>query len=117
MSADAILIDLWRDSISVRLTPDGEHLAVPAGRLTPEQRTRVLENKPDLIQYLRDAHGTTERLLAAAMLVCDRHGDDEASRQAMRDECLALPAHLQADLLDHFESRHVKPEKTERKHK
>ncbi len=66
MTADAILIDLWRDSINVRLTP--------------EQRTRVLENKPDLIQYLRDAHGTTERLLAAALRVCDHHGDDEAAR-------------------------------------
>lgn len=115
MTADAILIDLWRDSINVRLTPDGENLTVPAGRLTPEQRTRVLENKPDLIQYLRDAHGTTERLLAAAMRVCDRHGDDEAARQAMRDECQALPVHLQADLLNHFEARRVNPEITERK--
>ena len=90
-------------------------MTVPARRLTPEQRTRVLENKPDLIQYLRDAHGTTERLLAGAMRVCDRHGDDEAARQAMRDECQALPVHLQADLLNHFEARRVNPEITERK--
>lgn len=54
-------------------------------------------------------------LVRAAMRVCDRHGDDEAARQAMRDECLALPAHLQADLLDHFEGRRPNPEITERK--
>ncbi|MBL8339522.1 MAG: hypothetical protein JNM97_22340 [Rhodoferax sp.] len=102
MTAEAILIDLWRDSISVRLTPDGEHLAVFGGRLTTEQRTRVLENKPDLIAYLHAAHGTTERLLVAAMKVCDQHGDNDAARQDMREQCLELPPHLQADLLEHF---------------
>lgn len=102
MSADAILIDLWRDGISVRLTPDGEHLAVSGGPLTAEQRAMALENKPDLIQYLRDAHATTERLLVAAMSACDSHGDGDAARQEMRDQVVATPTHLQADLLDHF---------------
>lgn len=105
MTADTILIALWRDSISVRLTPDCEHLAVPAGRLTPEQRAMVLNNKADLVRFLRDSHATTERLLAAAMLVCDHHGDDETARRAMRAECMALPAHLQADLLEHFREK------------
>ena len=102
MTADAILIDLWRDSISVRLTPDGEHLALSGGRLTPEQRVKVLQNKPYLIQYLLDAHTTTERLLEAAMSVCDQHADNDAAKQEMREQCLELPPHLQADLLDHF---------------
>jgi hypothetical protein len=105
MTADAILIDLWRDSISVRLSPDGAHLVVPAGRLTPQQRAIVLENKPDLIQYLHAAHGTTERLLMAAMQVCDQHGDNDGARQEMREQCLALPPHLHADLLEHFRGR------------
>ncbi len=61
------------------------------------------------------AHRITAELLAAAMRRCDRHGDDEAARQAMRDDCLALPTHLQADLLNHFEARRVNPEITERK--
>jgi len=102
MTADAILIELWRDSISVRLTPDGEHLAVSGGRLTVEQRAMVLENKPDLIQYLHDAHDTTERLLDAAMKVCDQYGDSEAARQEMREQCLELPPNMQADLLGYF---------------
>ena len=93
MTADAILIDLWRDRISMRLAPDGQNLLVPAGRLTPEQRAMVLEHKPELIQFLRDARATTDRLIHAAMHVCDRHGDNDAARQEMRDQCLALPPH------------------------
>lgn len=48
------------------------------------------------------AHRVTAELLKAALLACDHHRDSEAARQAMRDECLALPPHLQADLLEHF---------------
>lgn len=45
---------------------------------------------------------TTAALLAAAMRVCDQHGDSRAARDEMRTDCLALPPHLQVDLLDHF---------------
>lgn len=62
----------------------------------------VLENKPDLIQYLHDAHDTTERLLDAAMKVCDQYGDSEAARQAMREQCLELPPNMRVDLLGYF---------------
>lgn len=48
------------------------------------------------------AHRVTGDLLRAAMRVCDLHGDGDAARQEMRDQCLALPPHLQADLLGHF---------------
>ena len=44
-------------------------------------------------------------LIDAAMKVCDQHGDGEAARQHMRRDCLALPPHLQADLLDHFNDK------------
>ena len=47
-------------------------------------------------------HRITADLLKAAMKVCDRHGDNDAARQEMRDQCQALPPHLQADLLEHF---------------
>lgn len=47
-------------------------------------------------------HRVTADLLKAAMRVCDRHGDEETARQDMRDQCTALPPHLQADLLQHF---------------
>ena len=48
------------------------------------------------------ARATTGQLIRAAMKVCIRHGDNDAARQEMREQCLALPPHLQADLLEHF---------------
>jgi len=100
--APSIISDLWAHGITLRLTADGEHLAAPADKLTPEQRATILAHKPELIDYLRAAHDTTNALLVVAMRVCDRHGDGYAARQEMRDQCLELPPHLQADLLAHF---------------
>ena len=102
MIAPSIISDLWAHGITLQLTADGEHLAAPADKLTPEQRATILAHKPELIEYLRAAHDTTTALLEAAMRVCDRHGDGEAARQEMQDQCLTLPPHLQADLLAHF---------------
>ena len=47
-------------------------------------------------------HRVTADLLKAAMKVCDKHGDGEAAREEMRQQCMELPPHLQADLLHHF---------------
>ena len=105
MNPSAILATLWAAGITLRLTPDFQNLVVPAGRLTTDQRALVLENKPALIQFLVEAHATTERLLHAALKVCDGHGDSDMARQEMREQCLALPPHLQADLLDHFSGK------------
>lgn len=44
-------------------------------------------------------------LIDAAMKVCDQHGDDEAARAEMRQQCMELPPHLQQDLLDHFRGK------------
>ena len=44
-------------------------------------------------------------LIEAAMKVCDHHGDGEAARADMRQQCLELPPHLQADLLEHFQGK------------
>lgn len=46
-------------------------------------------------------------LIEAAMKVCDQHGDGDAARQEMRQQCLELPPHLQADLLEHFQGKPV----------
>ena len=51
------------------------------------------------------AHRVTADLLWAAMRVCEMYGDDDAARQEMRDQCTALPLHLQADLLQHFNGK------------
>ena len=48
------------------------------------------------------AHRVTADLIKAAMKVCDRHGDGEAARADMRQQCMKLSPAMQADLLDHF---------------
>ena len=101
----------------VSLTLNGEKIKVRGKTsavlaLTPELR----EHKADLLRWLQDAAdkvrqvsqpGTPEeaalltfRLLNAAMHVCDSYGDGEAAREAMRQQCLETPEHLQADLLE-----------------
>ncbi len=47
----------------------------------------------------------TARLIAAAMRRCDQFNDGKEAREEMRAECLALPPHLQADLLEHFQGK------------
>lgn len=107
MSPNEILIALWSDGIAAKLSPDGNNLTVPAGRLTPGQRELLLTNKPALIEFLVAAHVTSVALIEAAMKVCDQHGDGDVARAEMRSQCLDLPTHLQADLLDHFNGKPV----------
>lgn len=102
MTPQAIIIALWKQGINVRLTPDRQGLAVPAGCLTADQRALLLTHKTALIAFLAVAHGTAMKLIEAAMLVCDLHDDDCAAREEMRHQCLELPPHLQADALEHF---------------
>lgn len=51
------------------------------------------------------AHRLAKELIAAAMRRCDKFKDGEAARADMRRDCLELPPHLQADLLDHFNGK------------
>jgi hypothetical protein len=50
-------------------------------------------------------HRIKADLIRAAMKVCDQFNDNEAARADMRRQCLELPPHLQADLLDHFNGK------------
>lgn len=45
----------------------------------------------------------------AAMKVCDRHGDGEAAREQMRQQCLELSPAMQLDLLQHFQGTPANP--------
>ena len=57
------------------------------------------------------AHRLTSDLVKAAMLACDYWGDSPADRALMRAECLATPAHLQIDLLNHFSNNYLESNK------
>jgi hypothetical protein len=41
-------------------------------------------------------------LMEAAMHACDVNGDSDLAREDMRQDVLNTPAHLRADLLQHF---------------
>lgn len=103
-----IVDDLWRCGISINLTADGMHLSVPARRLTPEQRDRILAHKPELVAFLHVARETTEQLLAAAMQACDHWQDSPQARQEMRQQCLELPLHKRAEMRDYFDKNYGK---------
>ncbi len=98
----AVIERLHAAGFEVTLTPEHGLRVVPASRLTPEERALVLAHKPELVQFLLDAHATTTALIEAAMRACDHHGDGDAAREQMRRDCLDTPPHLQQDLLEHF---------------
>ncbi len=98
----AVIETLHAAGFEVALTPERGLRVTPASRLTPEQRALVLAHKPELVQFLLDAHATTTALIEAAMRACVHHGDGDVAREAMRADCLATPPHLRADLLDHL---------------
>lgn len=85
---------------------DGVKLLVkPAERLTSEMRQVLADHKPALLEFLVQAHHTATRVTKLAMRTCDHHGDGAVDRQEMRDQCLATPPHLQADLREHFRGK------------
>lgn len=51
------------------------------------------------------AHRLAKELIKAAMKVCDKHGDGEAARADMRQQCMELPPDMQRDLLEHFQGK------------
>ena len=51
------------------------------------------------------AHRMAKELIKAAMKVCDKHGDGEAARADMRQQCMELPPDMQRDLLEHFQGK------------
>ena len=44
----------------------------------------------------------SRELVAAAMRACDHWNDTPAAREEMRRDCLATPAALRSDLIEHF---------------
>ena len=102
MTPEAILADLLESGIVPSVTYDRSGIVVPAGALSPAQRSAVLTHKPDLIAYLLESSRITQSLLAAAMRRCDQFNDSDKARQDMREQILETPLHLRQDLLEHF---------------
>jgi len=98
--ADVLKI-LCADAIDLRLSDDGEKI-LATGTLTDRHRDIVRENRPELVVFLLEVRHTATALIESAMRACDHFNDGPAARQQMRDDCLATPPHLAADLLAHF---------------
>ena len=108
MTPEAILADLIECGIEPDVTPDKTGIVVPAGKLTDAQRAAVLGHKPALIACILESASVTAELLQTAMRRCDQFGDNAAAREQMRLDVLAVPPHLHADLLDHFNGNPAK---------
>ncbi|SDM22701.1 hypothetical protein SAMN05428957_103281 [Oryzisolibacter propanilivorax] len=109
MTPDALLRDLLQAGIEPGLTPDGENITVPAGRLTDTQRAAIRQFKRELIERLQESARLTTELLAASMRACDHWGDSAEAREQMRQDVLATPHHLRADLLEHLQREYGRP--------
>ena len=106
MTAESILEVLWAQGFTVSLAGNDRLAVSPASTLHHCHRELLLVHKAAIVTLLRDAKATTNALVKAAMLACDHFNDSPANRDLMRAECLVTPAHLQADLLNHFQKNY-----------
>ena len=102
MTAASTLEVLWAQGFTVTLVGSDRLAVSPDSTLHETQRELLRANKAEIVALLIDAKTTTDALIKAAMLACDHWCDSPADRDLMRLECVATPAHLQADLLNHF---------------
>jgi len=107
MTAQTLIRQASAAGVELRLI-DGKVKASGNAAALAELVPQLRQHKPELIQFLQEAHVTTTALIKAAMRACDHHGDNAAAREQMRSECLATPADLRADLLAHFNETYPK---------
>lgn len=100
---DSIMQTCLDAGLSVRLGDGGALLVTPAAAITPELREVIRRHRSELLALL-----LTKAVIAAAMHRCDEFNDSDADRQKMRQDVLALPPHLHADLLEHFNGKPTK---------
>lgn len=106
MTPEAILADLIQCGIEPSVTPDKTGIVVPAGKLTDAQRAAVLGHKPALIACILESARVTAELIQTAMRAADHWKDD---LDEWRRQCLEVPPHQRADLLDHLQRQYPKP--------
>ena len=65
-SVAALFLELQAAGIVPTVTPDGRGLAVPAGKLSPELRARVVAHKAALIDYLTQPRESVMSVLSVS---------------------------------------------------
>lgn len=76
-------------------------LLADRGIVVPVAKAFELVDAPAIA--VPDLRPIFDRLMEAAMVVCDHHKDGVDARAEMERNCRGLMPRLQADLLDHFQ--------------
>lgn len=105
MTPEAILADLIQCGIEPSVTPDKTGIVVPAGKLTEAQRAAILGHKPALIACILESARVTTELIEAAMRAAAHWRDDP---DEWRRQCMEVPPHQRADLLEHLQREYPK---------
>jgi len=96
----------------LELHADGDTLRVsPPERITPALRALIKENKWVLLAAAKEAAAVTSALVQAIHRACDVRGDSDTNREALIQECTALPRAQQAEMQEHFNSEATRWEK------
>lgn len=110
LDTGSILNVLWAEGFTVELGPGDKLLVGPASALSDHHREILRANKAAIVELLiserRNAEAETAELIAAAMRACDHCGDGHEARAEMERDIRATPAHLRADLLEHFQKNY-----------
>ncbi len=107
MTAQTLIRQAIAVGVELRLI-DGKVKASGNAKALALMVDQLRANKAELVEFLQAAHETTTALIEATMRVCDHYNDGDAAREEMRLDCLNTPAHLRADLLDHFQQTYPK---------
>lgn len=102
MSAATLIRQAISAGVNLRIDEGGTLKAAGPSDTLREWSPRLREHKPELLEFLQDAHTSTAQLVEAAMRCCDYFEDSPAAREQMRQDVIDTPAHLRADLLAHF---------------
>lgn len=87
-------------------TDEKRVLSVLAVPVSSDKETGVVVSSVLSVSGLATVENTSliQELMAAAMHCCDVHGDGVQARAQMREEVMATPSELHADLLEHFKT-------------
>ena len=105
MNPSEVCRAIYDAGLTVRVD-DGNLALKPAERLTPELRAILVAHKPELIQFLIEAEHTAAELVKVSMRACVHYQDCPEAVEQMRLDCMAIPPHQRACLLDHFTTKY-----------
>lgn len=96
MNVPELIEQAQSDGVTFRVTGDKVRINAPDGRLV-RWLPILRPHRTEIRAWL-----TAGDLIAAAMRACDHHGDGEAARQDMVQQCMEVPPEHREELRRHF---------------